>query len=257
MEHEFPGWLVPILASPLAGSFVGVLIRRLPEGRSIVWGRSQCESCQRNLSPLELVPIFSYAAQRGRCGACGARISPFHLAVELASILTAGWAAFVDPDPTRVWTSCVLGWGLLALAWIDARHMRLPDVITLPLLAAGLLVNALLGPERLLASVLGAVIGYVSFRAVAIAYRAIRKREGLGAGDAKLLAAGGAWLGWAALPDMICLAALLAILFILVARMRDVTMDAFTVVPFGPFLCAALWITYLYGPLLFALDRLI
>ncbi|MBI5321174.1 A24 family peptidase [Bradyrhizobium sp.] len=253
LESELPGWLVPVLMSPLAGSFVGVLIRRLPEGRSIVWARSQCESCRRDLSPLELVPIASYAAQRGRCNTCGTPIPPFHIAIELASILVAGWAAIVDPDPIRIWMSCLLGWGLLALAWIDARHMRLPDAITLSLLVIGLSAQALLTPERLPAGVLGAVAGYAGFRGIALMYRAIRKRDGLGAGDAKLLAASGAWLGWTALPDVIFLAALLAILFVVVRRLDDRTIDSFTAVPFGPFLCTASWIIHLYGPLLFVL----
>jgi leader peptidase (prepilin peptidase)/N-methyltransferase len=171
--------------------------------------------------------------------------------IELAALLAAGWAAFVDPDPFRVWTSCLLGWGLLALACIDARHFRLPDVLTLPLLTIGVVAQALLTPEHLPASLLGAVLGYAGFRGISTAYRTLRGREGLGAGDAKLLAAGGAWLGWSGLPDLVFLAALLAIFFIACARMGGKAMDRFTAVPFGPFLAASLWITYLYGPLLF------
>jgi leader peptidase (prepilin peptidase)/N-methyltransferase len=106
-------------------------------------------------------------------------------------------------------------------------------------------------PERLSEGVLGAIVGYASFRGIAFAYRAIRRRDGLGAGDAKLLAVGGAWLGWSALPDIILLAALLAILAVAIMQMRGRAMDRVAVIPFGPFLAASLWMTYLYGPMLF------
>jgi leader peptidase (prepilin peptidase)/N-methyltransferase len=168
----------------------------------------------------------------------------------LLALSVASWAAIVDHDAVWLWTTCALGWALLALAWIDAEHMRLPDVLTLPLLAAGLGVQALVRPERLSENVLGAIIGYAGFRGIAVVYQAIRGREGLGGGDAKLLAVGGAWLGWNALPDIVLLAALLAILAVAIMRMFGHIMDRVTAVPFGPFLAASLWVSYLYGPLL-------
>jgi leader peptidase (prepilin peptidase)/N-methyltransferase len=194
--------------------------------------------------------VVSYLALQGRCSNCDASIAPFHLVIELLTIAVASWAAMVDHDAVWLWTACGLGWALLTLAWIDAEHTRLPDVLTLPLLAAGLGIQALVTPERLAESVLGAIIGYASFRGIAFAYRAIRGREGLGAGDAKLLAVGGAWLGWSALPDIVLLAALLAILFVAIMQMRGRAMDPVAVIPFGPFLAASTWVIYLYGPLL-------
>jgi leader peptidase (prepilin peptidase) / N-methyltransferase len=244
-------WLGPICVSPFAGSFVGVLIRRLPVGRTIGWSRSQCEACERNLSPIELIPIASYFVQRGRCRCCDALIAPFHLAVELAGIAVVAWAAIVDRDATWLWTASLLGWSLLALAWIDAEHMRLPDVITLPLLATGVGLQAFTALERLPESVIGAIAGYVSFRTIASAYRAARGREGLGAGDAKLLAVCGAWCGWKTLPDLVVLAVLFAILAVLIARIAGRPVDRTVVIPFGPFIALSLWMTYLYGPLLF------
>jgi leader peptidase (prepilin peptidase) / N-methyltransferase len=249
---ELPGWLAPVLVAPFAGSFVGVLVRRLPRGQSVAWSRSQCEHCGRDLSPFELVPIASFAVQRGRCTKCGEPIAVFHIMIEFSALLAASWAAWIDPDPVRIWMTSVLGWGLLALACIDVRHFRLPDVLTLPLVMIGMIAQLLLAPEHFPASLLGAFAGYVGFRGISIAYRAVRGREGLGAGDAKLLAVGGAWLGWSALPQLVFLAALLAISFIVIQRTAGKAMDRLTVIPFGPFLATSLWITYLYGPLLFA-----
>ncbi|WP_050044816.1 A24 family peptidase [Bradyrhizobium sp. LTSP849] len=181
---------------------------------------------------------------------CGASISAFHPAVELSCVAIACWAAVVDSTPVWLWAACILGWALLILSWIDAEHLRLPDALTLPLLIAGVVMQGVLAPEKLPASLIGIFLGYTCFRGIAMAYRAIRGREGLGAGDAKLMAAAGAWLGWSVLPDVILLAALLGILATMLGQIKGQAIDRRTTIPFGPFLSAAIWLTYVYGPLL-------
>lgn len=249
-ELQLSSWLLTVCLSPIAGSFAGVVIRRLPQKRDLIWSRSRCDACDCSLSPLCLVPVISYLVLRGRCRTCRASISPFHLAVELACVAVACWAAMVDRTPLWLWTACVLGWMLLILSWIDAEHFRLPDVLTLPLLIAGIATQALLAPERLPESLMGVLLGYASFRGIAAGYRALRGREGLGTGDAKLMAAAGAWLGWSALPDVALLAALLGILATLLGQIKGRAIDRTAAIPFGPFLSAAIWLTYVYGPML-------
>jgi leader peptidase (prepilin peptidase) / N-methyltransferase len=249
-----PVSLGAILFAPVYGSFVGVLIRRLPRDQPAMFGRSSCESCARSLSALDLVPVASFLALRGRCRGCSAPIAPFHLIVELAAVAVALWAAAVEPNGLLVWADCFLGWTLLALAWIDALTMRLPDILTLPLLLVGLLVEALLSPEKLPAHICGAAVGYFAFKVVAIGYRALRGRDGLGGGDAKLLAVAGAWLGWAALPDVVFIAALLGIAGAIISRARGHIIATTTALPFGPFLAIAVWIVRLYGPVIFDLS---
>jgi leader peptidase (prepilin peptidase)/N-methyltransferase len=240
-----------VVFAPAAGSLVEVLISRLPQGRPIVVARSCCDSCRRPLSAPELVPIVSYLALRGCCRTCCAPIAPYHLAVELAAIAIAIWATAVERDPVMLWSDCLLGWTLLALAWIDLLHMRLPDALTLPLLALGLLVEAATASEQIAAHVLGAIAGYLTFKGIAIGYRAVRGRDGLGGGDAKLLAVAGAWVGWSELPDVVLLAALLGIAGAIVSRARGHAMNSMTALPFGPCLAIALWIVRLHGPLIF------
>ncbi len=236
-------WLA-VLAAPFVGSFLGVLIRRLPADRPIAAARSCCEACGRTLGPLDLVPIASYLALRGRCRSCGARIAPMHLGVELAATAVAGVAAAFDSG-APLWAGCALGWTLLALAWIDWEHFWLPDALTLPLIVAGLAATWFLAPWAATDHAAAAALAYAGLRGLGALYRRLRGREGLGQGDAKLLAAGGAWLGLAALPDLLLLAALLGLAAAGVARWRGRAMTAATALPFGPPLAAATWALWL------------
>ena len=187
----FSCFLVLIVA-PVVGSWLGVLIRRLPEGRPVALARSACESCGHELQALELVPVASYLLLHGRCRACGAPIGLFHLWIELAAIAVASWAVLEPGDEVpRLLASCVLGWMLLTAAWIDAEHFVLPDVITLPTLLIGLVATWWLDPSAIADHAAASIIGYLAFRGIGIAYRRWRGRDGLGQGDAKLF--GGGW----------------------------------------------------------------
>jgi leader peptidase (prepilin peptidase)/N-methyltransferase len=238
--------LVAILAAPFVGSFLGVLICRLPQGRSVIWGRSHCDACGVSLGLPEIVPIVGSFLAGGRCRSCGAPIPRLYLLVELAATGIALWSVLVVPG-WLAWISCGLGWTLLALAIIDVRHFLLPDELTLPLIVAGLAVAWLLEPARLPAHLLGAVLGFAFVALVALAYRAARGREGIGWGDAKLLAAGGAWLSWEALASLVLMAALVGLVLLLVSGKLRSAADMTRPVPFGALLAAAIWFQWLYG----------
>jgi leader peptidase (prepilin peptidase)/N-methyltransferase len=244
----WPTCLPPLIVAPFIGSFLGVLIRGLPAGRPVVARRSACESCGHVLGPGEMVPIVSFVAQRGRCRHCGAQIAPMHLAVELAALGVAAWALTALPDASTLWAGCALGWTLLALGWIDWQHMILPDVLTLPLVLMGLAATWLLDPDAIADHACAAVLGYLAFRALEIGYRRLRGRDGLGQGDAKLLAAAGAWVGLGALPMVIFGGAVAGLGAALLLRLRGARVGAGTALPFGPPLALALWVVWLYGP---------
>jgi leader peptidase (prepilin peptidase)/N-methyltransferase len=242
------GWILPVVAAPFVGSFLGVLVRRLPARQTVARGRSHCEACGATLGPLEMVPLVSYALQRGRCRHCGAPIAPMHLGIELAALAVAASAAIAVPGGAFLWTGCALGWCLLTLAWIDFRTFWLPDVLTLPLILAGLAQAAWLQPDRLTERALAAAIAYTLLFLLAWSYRALRKRDGLGMGDAKLLAAGGAWLGIVALPWVVVAGSVLALLYALALRARGTKLTNTLRLPFGPFLAAGIWAAWLVGP---------
>ena len=244
-----PAWLLPLLVAPFIGSFLGVLIRRLPAGRAVGLARSQCDTCLQVLGVRDLIPLVSYLRRAGSCRYCGADIGIFHLGVELAALAIAFAAIWADgQDAPRLWADCVLGWTLLALAWIDWLHMRLPDSLTLPLLLAGLAATWWMQPEAIGEHALGALLGFLSLEGLALLYRRLRGREGIGRGDAKLLAAAGAWLGWQPLPWVVVLAAGIGLLLALLFHLRGRRLERTTALPFGPCLAVAMWAIFLYRP---------
>jgi leader peptidase (prepilin peptidase)/N-methyltransferase len=240
-------WL-PVIAAPFVGSFLGVLILRLPVGAPVVFARSACTACGQVLGARDLVPLASWLAGRGRCRHCKGVLSGFYPAIELAALVVAlcsvallsGWL---------VWASCALGWALLVLAWIDWRYFLLPDPLTLPLIPAGLAVAWAVDPARLPDHLIGACAGFAAFVAIGWLYARLRGRIGLGLGDAKLLAAAGAWISWEGLPGVVLIAALAALAVTLLGALSGRTPSATTRVPFGSYLALGIWLTWLLGPL--------
>jgi leader peptidase (prepilin peptidase) / N-methyltransferase len=239
------GWGM-VIAAPFVGSFLGVVVRRLPEGRPILWARSRCETCGTVLSVRDLVPLVGWLAAGRRCRFCGAPIGWFDPAIELAATAVALAAVAADGGP-QTWLDCLFGWWLLALGWIDLRCWLLPDPLTLPLILAGLAAAVWLDPASLTAAALGAALGYLGLRLVGAIYRRLRGSDGIGQGDAKLLAASGAWLGAAALPQVILFAASAALAAAIGLRLAGIRLGARSALPFGPFLAFATWFLWLFA----------
>lgn len=239
--------LLPVLGLAV-GSFLGLVSLRWPADQPIVAGRSRCAACERSLAVWDLVPVLSYAALGGRCRTCRSPIPIRYPLLELACAGIGLWAAMHHAGPLAMVTA-VFGWALLLIALIDAEHYWLPDILTLPLLAAGLLAAVFLAPDRLGDRVLGAVAGFAFLWALAWAYRRLRHREGLGGGDPRLFAALGAWVGWNGLPSVLlwgCLAGLSLVAAKLVLRRSVRATDR---LPFGVLLAIGGWLTWLYGSL--------
>jgi leader peptidase (prepilin peptidase) / N-methyltransferase len=254
--------LLPLLVAPFVGSFLGVLILRLPAGAPVVFARSACNRCGSRLDALDLVPLASYALLRGRCRHCGQAIGWFNPAVELAAVAVALWAVLAEqniaePDIAELWAGCVLGWTLLALTWIDWTELLLPDVLTLPLLLAGLGLTSAWEPDALTDHCLSAALGYLAFQGLAAGYRWLRGRDGLGGGDAKLIAAAGAWCGLAALPFIVLTSALLGLLAALGLAVAGAGMTSRTQIPFGPCIALAFWLAWIHPGLVEDLTQLL
>lgn len=223
----------------ILGSFIATIAIRWPEGRSVSRGRSACDSCGKTLKPVELVPVLSYAAQRGRCRACGARVSAVHPAAELLGLAIGVAAGLAAPGWEGV-AGAVFGWLLLTLGAIDLRAFWLPNVLTAPLAVLGLAI----GPAPMDERIIGGLAGFGVLWLVAALYRRVRGREGLGGGDPKLFGAIGCWLGWQALPMVLLSACAIGLGIVLALRLFGHKMTAVDRLPFGALLAPAAFLAW-------------
>lgn len=159
------------------------------------------------------------------------------------------WAGLAQPTPLASVLTALLGWQLLLIGVIDAEHFRLPDSLTLPLLASGGLAAVLLDHTAPLDAVIGAAAGFAGLWLLAFAYRTLRGRDGLGDGDPILLAAGGAWVGWIGLPSVLLWASAAGLSLVAARWLVGREVSGRDRLPFGPCLAAGIWLTWMVGPL--------
>ena len=269
-------WIWPAIAALIGlqiGSFINVLVGRLPQMMQREWEQqmvetqttsappqvvfnlatpsSHCTSCHTPLRVRDLVPVLSFVWLKGRCAHCGAKVSLRYPLVEMAVALLWAYCAWR-------WqvSGTALAWALfatvaLALALIDADTMLLPDSLTLPLMWAGMLCASIgwihVSLEQ---SVWGAALGYGVLWWVQAVFGWITGKQGMGAGDFKLLAALGAWMGWMALPVLVLMASVSGVVVALVMRVID-RVQAGEPLPFGPHLvlAAGIWMVAMSGSL--------
>lgn len=253
----------------LVGSFLNVVIYRLPLMMETRWRRdccelleleperqeaplnlatpnSHCPQCKAAIKPWHNVPVLSYLLLGGKCSNCAARISPRYPIIELVTgLMTLSLAWFFDVSPALL-GAVLLTWSLIALTMIDFDHQLLPDDITLPLLWLGLLFNLGGTYVSVADAVVGAMAGYLILWTVYQCFRLLTGKEGMGYGDFKLLAALGAWLGWQMLPEIILLSSVVGAvcgiaLMVIKRRGKEIP------IPFGPYLAIAGWLALLWG----------
>lgn len=260
--------LAAALFGLLIGSFLNVVVYRLPvmaqreldnyiaheagkdlphpDRFNLMVPRSACPHCGHQITALENIPIVSWLVLRGKCSACKAPISPRYPIVEAVTGLLSAVLVWHFGSGWLGLASLAFAYFLIAMTLIDYDTKTLPDDLTYPLLWLGLLVNLNGTIVPLRDAVIGAMAGYLALWAVYWLFKLATGKEGMGYGDFKLLAALGAWMGWAMLPTIIILSsvvgALVGISLIVFARR-----DRNNPIPFGPYLAAAGMIALLYG----------
>ncbi len=260
--------VLALLLGLLAGSFINVVIHRLPIMMQRDWRmqarevlglpgeaqpafnlaipQSHCPHCEHPIRPWENVPLISWLVLRGRCSACQAPISKRYPLVELLCGLLSAYVAWHFGWSWQAVAMLLLTWGLLAMSVIDIDHQLLPDALVLPLLWLGLIINSFGLFASLADALWGAVLGYLGLWSVYWLFKLITGKEGMGYGDFKLLALLGAWGGWQVLPLTILLSSLVgAVLGSLTLRLQKA--DSGTAIPFGPYLAIAGWVALLWG----------
>ncbi len=255
--------------SLLIGSFLNVVIYRLPKMLEAEWRRdcceflqqenkepaqqlgiafpnSHCPKCQAPVKAWQNIPVISYILLRGKCASCEAPISIRYPLVEIATAVLSGFIAYSFGADSSTLLALLLTWCLIALTMIDIDTQLLPDNITLPLLWLGLIINAFGVFTSLENALWGAVAGYLSLWSVFWLFKLLTGKEGMGYGDFKLLAALGAWMGWQALPQIIILSSLVGAV-IGIAGILIMGRDKNLPIPFGPYLAIAGWIAFIWG----------
>jgi leader peptidase (prepilin peptidase)/N-methyltransferase len=256
------------LFSLLVGSFLNVVIHRLPKMMEVEWQaqcaelrgetlpeaapynlavpRSACPQCGHQITALENIPLLSWLWLRGRCSSCRTPISARYPLVELLTALLSGAAAWKWGVSVPTVGALLLIWTLITLAFIDLDTTLLPDSLTLPLLWLGLLFNLGGHFASLPDAVIGAMVGYLVLWSVYWLFKLVTGKEGMGFGDFKLLAAIGAWLGWQMLPVTLLLSSVVGAA-IGIAMIVLVKHDRRVPIPFGPYLAGGGLVALFFG----------
>lgn len=265
-------YLVVIFVSLCVGSFLNVVILRLPKMMKQEW-RCQCEeflevpeedckpgeritlsnpastcpACGHKIRAWENIPVISWLILRGKCASCKTRISPRYPIIEaLTTLFSVATVYILGPSESAAW-ALLMVWALVALTMIDFDTQLLPDSITLPLMWLGLVLNYFGVLTDFGSAFWGAVAGYLSLWSVYWLFKLATGKEGMGHGDFKLLAALGAWLGWQLLPAVILLSSLVgAIVGLSLMAFRRHGREV--PIPFGPYLAAAGLLALWFGP---------
>ena len=260
------------LAGLAVGSFLNVVIFRLPrrmhqewrrdccallnvtpsadlaeEAPGLVFPASRCPHCGHAIAPWENIPVMSYLLLRGKCSSCR---QPISMRYPLVELLTASLSLLVSLRfgfSAQTIAALLFTWCLIALSGIDLDHKLLPDDITLPLLWLGLLVNIFMLFAGLIPALLGAMAGYLVLWIVYHVFRLLTGKEGMGYGDFKLIAALGAWNGIQMLPLMLVMASLIGAL-VGGSQILSGRQQRSQPIPFGPYLALAGWVALLWGP---------
>ena len=227
------------------GSFLNVVIARLPKGESIVSPRSRCPKCRKPIRPWDNIPVLSWFLLRGRCRDCGKKISWRYPLIEASAGVLLWLVSLRVEHPALLVPHAAFVLALLAIAWIDLDTRTIPDALTIPGVGIGLAASVF-GPPGLGAALLGAAVGGTSLWLVGYAYERSTGVPGMGGGDVKLAAMMGAFLGTGGVFGAIFLASLLGSIFgaALIATGRG---SRRTAIPFGTFLAPSAIVLLLYG----------
>jgi leader peptidase (prepilin peptidase)/N-methyltransferase len=240
--------LVGILGS-LWGSFANVCIYRLPLKGGVVKGRSFCPKCKKKILWYENIPILSYFILGGKCSKCKKKISTQYLIVEAISIISFLIIYYLFGISLTTILLIILFLSFLIIFFIDLKHYIIPDVLTFPMMALGFFksFDPNLSPifPNYINSLLGGIIGYGIIWLLIIFYKKIRNKEGMGLGDAKLLAVIGFWFGWISIPFVIFLSSVTALIIVtpdLLKKSKKLTSE----IPFGPYIITGTFIYLLF-----------
>ena len=232
-------FIVFILGS-IWGSFSNVCIHRLPNNKGVAKGRSYCPSCKKQIRWYDNIPIFSYVLLKAKCRDCSVKINIKYLLVELICALSFVWFFYLFGLSLTTLLFFILSIFFVIIFFIDLKHFIIPNELTFPLMAIGLLksfdpnLNQYLFPN-FLNSLIGGVAGYIIIWMIIFIYKRLRNKEGMGLGDAKLLSAIGFWFGWISIPFILFFSSFIALVSAIPSLINK-SKNLSSQIPFGPYL---------------------
>ena len=232
------------------GSFLNVCIYRIPLKKSIVTPPSSCTVCGNRISFYDNIPIISYLILRGRCRNCGTHYSIIYPTVELItglmSIAVLSRFNLINHSLPQYFIFFFFISALICISFIDLEHQIIPDVISIPGIIIGFILSIFFDHVTWLSSLEGIILGGGILYLVAVGFKALMKKEGMGGGDVKLLALIGAWLGWKSVPFVIMASSLTGSIIGIVALMLS-GKGLRAQIPFGPFLAVGAILYIFFG----------
>ena len=231
-----------IILGALWGSFANVCIFRLPKEKGVVSGRSYCPKCKKKIVWYDNIPIISFFLLGGKCRKCKKSISIQYVIVESINIVSFITIYYFFGISIITVLLMMLSISFLIIFFIDLEHFIIPNVLTFPMMIVGFLKSfdpnlPSLFPNYI-NSLIGGLFGYGVIWSIIYFYKQLRKKEGMGLGDAKLLAVVGFWFGWISIPFVLFLSSVLALLWVapdLIKKSKKLTSQ----IPFGPYIILA------------------
>ena len=222
------------------GSFSNVCIYRLPNDQSVVKGRSFCTSCKEQIKWYDNIPFLSFIFLKGKCRKCGNKISSQYFLVEFVSAISFVIVYHLYGISITTLLLIILSIFFIIIFFIDLKHFIIPNELTFPLMLIGFVksfepnLNQTIFPNYI-NSLIGGVFGYLIIWLIIFFYKKVRNKEGMGLGDAKLMAVVGFWFGWASIPFTIFISSFVALIFSIPSLIKK-NKNMATQIPFGPYI---------------------
>ena len=232
-------FILVVILGGLWGSFANVCIYRLPQNKGVVSGRSYCPKCKKKIVWYDNIPLISYFLLNGKCRKCKKKISGQYALVEFLSILSFLIIYYLYGISLISVLLMILSLSFIIIFFIDLKHFIIPNVLTFSMMALGFVksFDPNLNPmfPNYINSLIGGIFGYGIIWSIIFFYKQIRKKEGMGLGDAKLFAVIGFWFGWISIPFIIFLSSVIALISVVPDLMKN-SKKMSTQIPFGPYI---------------------
>ena len=223
----------------LWGSFANVCIARIPHDKGVVSGRSFCPKCKNQIIWQDNIPIISYILLKGKCRKCKQPISSQYIFVEILSLFSFISIYYLYGISLTTLLLIILALVFIIIFFIDLKHFIIPNTLTFPLMALGLVKSFIPNLNSIfpnyIDSIIGGLFGYGIIWSIIFFYKQVRKKEGMGLGDAKLFAVIGFWFGWISIPFIIFLSSIIALLIVIPDLIKN-SKKMTTQIPFGPYI---------------------